>query len=117
VDTAGHSPQNEEHMEKLKEFIDAAKGVSEYQVFLVLSATTKYKDLLNIAERYGEITKYQLIFTKIDETSTLGNLINVKLHMDTPIAYVTYGQNVPEDIESFNPQKTVKQILGGKYDK
>jgi flagellar biosynthesis protein FlhF len=117
VDTAGHSPQNEEHMEKLKEFIDAAKGVSEYQVFLVLSATTKYKDLLNIAERYGGITKYQLIFTKIDETSTLGNLINVKLHMDTPIAYVTYGQNVPEDIESFNPQKTVKQILGGKYDK
>jgi flagellar biosynthesis protein FlhF len=117
VDTAGHSPQNEEHMEKLKEFIDAAKGVSEYQVFLVLSATTKYKDLLNIAERYGGITKYQLIFTKIDETSTLGNLINVKLHMDTPIAYVTCGQNVPEDIESFNPQKTVKQILGGKYDK
>jgi flagellar biosynthesis protein FlhF len=117
VDTAGHSPQNEDQMEKLKEFLDAAKKIAEYQAFLVLSATTKYKDLLKTAENYGGVTKYQLIFTKIDETSTLGNLINIKLHMDTPIAYVTYGQNVPDDIESFNPQKTVKQILGGKYDK
>jgi flagellar biosynthesis protein FlhF len=117
VDTAGHSPQNNEQMEKLKGFIDAVGKAAEYQAFLVLSATTKYKDLLKIAESYENVTKYQLIFTKLDETSVLGNLINVKLHMDTPIAYVTYGQNVPNDIESFNPQKTVKQILGGKYEK
>lgn len=114
VDTAGHSHQNEDQMDKLKEFFDAAKNICEYQTFLVLSATTKYKDLLKIAENYGKITKYQLIFTKLDETTNLGNLINVKLHMDTPIAYVTCGQNVPDDIEYFNPQKTVKQILGGK---
>lgn len=114
VDTAGHSHQNEDQMGKLKEFFDTAKNICDYQTFLVLSATTKYKDLLKIAENYGKITKYQLIFTKLDETTTLGNLINVKLHMDTPIAYVTCGQNVPDDIEYFNPQKTVKQILGGK---
>lgn len=114
VDTAGHSHQNGDQMDKLKELFDTADKICDYQAFLVLSATTKYRDLLKIAERYGNVTKYQLIFTKLDETTTLGNLINVKLHMDTPIAYVTYGQNVPDDIEYFNPQKTVKQILGGK---
>ena len=114
VDTAGYSYQNEEQMGRMKEFFDTMQGICEYQTFLVLSATTKYRDLLKIAESYGEVTKYQLIFTKLDETSTLGNLINVKLYMDTPIAYVTCGQNVPDDIEYFNPQKTVKQILGGK---
>lgn len=114
VDTAGHSHQNEDQLNKMKEYLDVLAGKAETQTFLVLSATTKYKDLLKIADNYREISQYQLIFTKLDETTTLGNLLNVKLHVDTPIAYITYGQNVPNDIERFNPQKTVKQLLGGK---
>ncbi len=115
VDTAGHSHQNEEQMEKLKSFLHVIGDSTEYQIFLVLSATTKYKDLLKIAENYKKAADYQLIFTKLDETATLGSLLNLKLYMDTPIAYVTCGQNVPDDIEHFNPQKTVKQLLGGKH--
>jgi flagellar biosynthesis protein FlhF len=114
VDTAGHSHQNEERLESLKQYVDALEKSVEVQTFLVLSATTKYKDLLKIADNYGEVAEYQIIFTKLDETTTLGNLLNLKLHTDTPIAYITYGQNVPNDIERFNPQKTVKQLLGGK---
>ncbi|MCM1185468.1 MAG: flagellar biosynthesis protein FlhF [Lachnoclostridium sp.] len=114
VDTAGHSHQNGDQMEKLQKLLEIAKENTEYQTFLVLSATTKQKDLLAIADNYRKITDYQLIFTKLDETSSVGNLLNIKLHADTPIAYVTYGQNVPDDIEQFNPQKTVKQLLGGK---
>lgn len=114
VDTAGHSHKNEEQMENMQKLIDAVKEVGEYQAFLVLSATTKYRDLLKIASSYKEIVEYQLIFTKLDETATCGNLLNLKLYADVPIAYVTCGQNVPDDIERFNPQKTVKQLLGGK---
>ncbi len=114
VDTAGHSHQNEELLQDMKKNLETISEKAEYQVFLVLSATTKYKDLLKIAENYKEITNYQLIFTKLDETTTVGNLLNIKMHVDTPIAYVTCGQNVPSDIEQFNPQKTVKQLLGGK---
>ncbi len=114
VDTAGHSHKNEEQMENMQKLFDAMKEAGEYQTFLVLSATTKYRDLVRIVSSYKEITDYQLIFTKLDETSTLGNLLNLKLFADVPIAYVTCGQNVPDDIECFNPQKTVKQLLGGK---
>ena len=115
VDTAGHSHQNAEQLQGMKEYLEALEEKKrKTQNFLVLSATTKYKDLLKIAGNYKEIATYQLIFTKLDETTTLGNLLNVKLFADAPIAYVTCGQNVPNDIEKFNPQKTVKQLLGGK---
>ncbi len=114
VDTAGHSHQNEEQLGKMKGFLDAVKDQAECQVFLVLSVTTKYRDLLRIAESYKEVADYELIFTKLDETATWGSIMNLKLQTDTTIAYVTSGQNVPSDIERFNPQKTVKQLLGGK---
>ncbi len=117
VDTAGHSHQNEERLDNMKELLRAVKGAGECQSFLVLSATTKYRDLMRIAASYKTIEDYQLIFTKLDETATLGNLMNIKLYTKTPIAYVTYGQNVPNDIEVFNPQKTVKQLLSTKQEK
>ncbi|NBJ93496.1 flagellar biosynthesis protein FlhF [Parablautia muri] len=114
VDTAGHSPQNEGQKETMIGFIHSVDGLAQKDVFLVLSATTKYKDLISIADSYSAMTDYNLIFTKLDETSTLGSLLNIRLHTGAPLSYVTYGQNVPEDIEVFNPQKTVKQLLGGK---
>ena len=115
VDTAGHSHQNAEKLDNMKKLLEVVGQHAEYQTFLVLSAATKYRDLLKIASSYQEITNYQLIFTKLDETATLGNLLNVKLAVDTPIAFVTYGQNVPDDIELFNPQKAVKQLLSTKH--
>ena len=114
IDTAGRSHQNTDQLEKMKEMVAALKRPESYQVFLVLSATTKYRDLQKIADCYGKIADFELIFTKLDETEAVGNLLNMKLYTDAPIAYVTCGQNVPDDMEAFNPQKTVKQILDGK---
>lgn len=114
VDTTGHSHQNEEQLDKTRRLVHSVDSEVETQVFLVLSATTKYRDLLRIADIYKTISEFELIFTKLDETSYLGNILNLKMYTDVPIAYVTLGQNVPDDIEIFNPQKTVKQLLGGK---
>lgn len=114
VDTAGHSHKNEIQKANMNEFIHSVDGKVEKEAYLVLSATTKYRDLLSIADSYSEMTEYKLIFTKLDETVTLGNLLNLKLYTGAPLSYVTCGQNVPDDIEQFNPQKTVKLLLGGK---
>ncbi len=114
VDTAGHSHQNEAQKEDMSKFIHSVDDMAEKEVFLVLSATTKYRDLISIADAYQEIADYKLIFTKLDETITLGNLLNLKLYTGASLSYVTCGQNVPDDIEDFNPQKTVKRLLGGK---
>lgn len=114
VDTMGHSHRNEEQRECTRKLIESINGLAEYQSYLVLSATTKYKDLIKIVDNYKGIANYQLIFTKLDETYTLGNLLNMRMYTKASIAYVTCGQNVPEDIEIFDPQKTVKLLLGGK---
>jgi len=114
VDTAGHSHQNEAQRSNMADFIRYVDSDIEKEVYLVLSATTKYRDLISIADTYTEMTNYKLIFTKLDETTTLGNLLNLKLYTGASLSYMTYGQNVPDDIEDFNPQKTVKQLLGGK---
>ncbi len=114
VDTAGHSHQNEGQRESMKKLLDATGEQVEKEVYLVLSATTKYKDLLNIADTYTKITDFKIIFTKLDETETFGNLLNLKLHTGVELSYVTCGQNVPDDIADFNPQKTVKKLLEGR---
>lgn len=114
VDTAGHSHQNEEQKNVMGSFIHSIDGVAQKEVYLVVSATTKYRDLRSIADAYSQITDYKLIFTKLDETTALGNLLNLKLYTGADLSYVTCGQNVPDDIEDFNAQRTVKNLLGGK---
>jgi flagellar biosynthesis protein FlhF len=114
IDTAGHSHQNTTQKDNMRNIIHSVDDRVESEVHLVLSATTKYKDLISIADSYKEMADYKLIFTKLDETTTLGNLLNLRLYTGASLSYVTYGQNVPDDIEDFNPQKTVKRLLGGK---
>lgn len=114
IDTAGHSHQNSTQKENMSNFIHSVDDKVEKEVHLVLSATTKYRDLISIADSYKEMADYKLIFTKLDETTTLGNLLNLRLYTGASLSYVTHGQNVPDDIEDFNPQKTVKRLLGGK---
>lgn len=114
VDTAGFSHKNEQQRNDMKKLLDGVNDEFRKEVYLVLSATTKYNDLMDIVDIYNEISEYKLIFTKLDETSSYGNLLNIKLYANADLSYVTNGQNVPDDIEVFDTQKIVKQLLGGK---
>lgn len=114
VDTAGFSHKNEQQRNDTKRLLNGVTVECQKEVYLVLSATTKYNDLMDIVDIYNEIASYKLIFTKLDETSSYGNLLNIKLYADADLSYVTIGQNVPDDIEVFDTQKIVKQLLGGR---
>lgn len=112
VDTAGRSHKNVQQRDDINHLIETVPE-DRRDVYLVLSATTKYKDLIKITECYHEFIDYGLIFTKLDETSCVGNIYNIKLLTDAPLSYITYGQNVPDDIMQINPQDIAKQMLGG----
>lgn len=114
VDTAGFSHKNEQQRTDTQKLVNGINEAYRKEVYLVLSATTKYNDLMDIVDIYREIADYKLIFTKLDETSTYGNMLNIKLYADADLSYVTTGQNVPDDIEVFDTQKIVKQLLGGR---
>lgn len=114
VDTAGFSHKNEAQCSDMQKMIAGLDDSYEKEVYLVVSATTKYKDLLEIVDIYKDIADYKLIFTKLDETTTYGNMFNIKMYSGASLSYMTNGQNVPDDIEEFNTQKIVKQLLGGR---
>lgn len=112
VDTAGRSHNNPEQREDIQKLLETV-DVSNREVYLVLSATTKYKDLAKISTTYAEMTKYSLIFTKLDETDTIGNIYNIHMLTEAPLSYTTCGQNVPDDIGKIDAQNIAKQLLGG----
>ncbi len=114
VDTAGYSHKNKNQQAEIKKLIEAVPEDFETEVYLVLSATTKYKDLKSIVDAYKEVTDYNIIFTKLDETSAYGNLLNIKMYCGADLSYTTNGQNVPDDMEVFNSQRIVKLLLGGQ---
>lgn len=116
VDTAGHSHHNDKQREAMNGFVHAFDDIAESEVYLVLSSTTKYRDLVSITDTYHEMTNYKIIFTKLDETTTYGNLLNIRIHTQAPLSYVTCGQNVPDDIAKFDPQTTVKKLLSSTED-
>ncbi|MCR4902133.1 MAG: flagellar biosynthesis protein FlhF [Butyrivibrio sp.] len=113
IDTAGYSIHNDELKKATNDFIEVVKENMDYENFLVLSATTKYRDLKEIVDCYSDMVDYKLIFTKMDETYSAGNLYNIRLYTGAPMSYITNGQNVPDDIEIFDAQKSVKSLLGG----
>ncbi len=112
IDTAGRSHRNKEQRDDIEKLLLSVPE-EQREIYLVLSATTKYKDLVKITETYSAIAKYSLIFTKLDETGGIGNIFNIKMLTDAPLSYTTFGQSVPDDISKINPQAIAKQLLGG----
>ncbi|MCQ2979456.1 MAG: flagellar biosynthesis protein FlhF [Clostridia bacterium] len=110
LDTAGRSHKNKVQFDELTSLLSS---IDNKDVYLVLSLATKYKDMVEIINKYSEILdSYKIIFTKMDETAGLGNILNVKVLTDKPCSYITFGQDVPEDIEVMNPEKIAKFLLG-----
>lgn len=112
ADTAGHSPSNQEQHDDLKHFIDSVED-TEKDLYLVVSVTTKYRDLLKIVDSYKDVKDVKIIFTKLDETTALGNIFNLRMYTNAKLSYITSGQNVPEDISLLDAQKIVRKLLGG----
>ena len=112
IDTAGRSHKNKAQGDDLRELVDAIPK-DERCEYLVLSVTTKYNDLKQIAKAYSDYEDYRLIFTKLDETSTLGNILNIKLLTNASLSYSSWGQDVPNDFGRIDTQSIAKQLLGG----
>lgn len=115
VDSAGRSHKNKEQCREMMHMLNdcTLPDNMEKNIYLVLSAATKYIDMQNIVDVYSDLGDYNLLFTKIDETTALGNILNLRLKTSANLSYVTSGQTVPDDISLIDPQKMAKHILGG----
>ncbi|MHB8064723.1 MAG: flagellar biosynthesis protein FlhF [Ruminiclostridium sp.] len=109
IDTAGCSYRDKQKFDELKKLIEACAADD---VFLVLSTTVSSKNCKDIISNYSFIPNYRLIFTKVDESSVYGSILNTKCFSNKNLSYITNGQNVPDDIEIANVDKLSKNLLG-----
>ena len=96
IDTAGRSQHNEYQMRELEEFLKVNPRIEKH---LVISATTKYTDAKQIMNKFSQVNPDKIIFTKIDETGSLGMIVNLLNDNRYSLSYITTGQSVPDDIE------------------
>lgn len=110
IDTAGRSHNDEMRLNQLRSFV-AAAGADE--VHLVVTATANYKCSATIMERFKPLGANRLIITKLDEAATFGPVLNCAVAANTPISYVTTGQDVPDDIAMADANRLAGMITGG----
>lgn len=109
LDTTGRSSKNLMQLQELKAFV---KKAEPNKVFLVLSATTKNKDINSIIEGYKVMDYESLIITKLDETTTYGSMLTMVKKSKVPVSYVTVGQGVPQDIKKIGEKELAEIVLG-----
>ncbi|MGL4514202.1 MAG: flagellar biosynthesis protein FlhF [Lacipirellulaceae bacterium] len=110
IDTAGRSPRDAERLEELRLLLAEA---SIDETHLVLSATTASRGLEEAARRFAAVGVSSLLFTKLDEAVTLGQLVGLAHGLSLPISYLTDGQSVPEDIRPADAEWLAERVLDG----
>ncbi|WNQ13750.1 flagellar biosynthesis protein FlhF [Paenibacillus aurantius] len=108
MDTAGRNFRNEMYVSELNALLQT-KGRSE--TILVLSLTTKYKDMKVIAENFMKFKLDKVLFTKMDETDSYGAVVNLVNDFPLQLSYLTNGQNVPDDIVPADVNRLAELLL------
>ncbi|MBU3195814.1 flagellar biosynthesis protein FlhF [Clostridium algidicarnis] len=108
IDTTGRSSKNIMQISELRSYINK---IDEARIYLVLSCTTKDKDIDFITEAYKVLKYNNVIITKLDETSSYGSILQILNKSSKPLSLVSTGQNVPDDIKVLSKQELLKLIL------
>jgi flagellar biosynthesis protein FlhF len=108
IDTPGINPSDQNQMLELNSYL--AK-IPNLQTHLVVSATTKENDLIATTQAFQGIGSQRMLFTKLDESSTFGNIINVLIRTGLPFSFLSCGRKVPEDIEAGSVRKLVDLLF------
>lgn len=115
IDTSGYSPNDSEHIGRLKKNL-TVDGLRP-DVYLAFSASTKSRDLRNIIQNYEPFAFSSVIITKCDETQQYGNIISVLAEKHKSISFVTYGQSPAKDISRPKVVDFLIRLNGFKIDR
>jgi|GEM_PF-948286 len=94
-DTSGQSQNNNKN---LLEISDYMKAISPDRIFLVISMGLSLKAIEEIIEKYQIVSVTDIILTKLDEAGRMGGPITALKSAKLPLTYLSYGQEIPDDI-------------------
>ena len=110
IDTTGRSHNDLLRLSQLRSFLDAA-GADE--VHLVVSAASSWRCMQGVLGHFGPLGANRVVVTKLDEAAGYGPVLNVGYSGIGPIAYITAGQEVPDDIAPADAGELARRIVQG----
>jgi flagellar biosynthesis protein FlhF len=111
VDTSGRSHKNKLKISEIKSYAEQVDF--DFEKILCVSASTKKEDVHSVFRAFSVMDISSVMITKVDETSFVGNVVDVADKYNKPISYVTNGQEVPNDIDVADPDKLVELMIYG----
>lgn len=109
IDTTGRSSKNSMQISELRAFVQKAEP---NHTLMVVSSTTKNADITTILNGYKKLYYDKVVITKLDETTTYGAIYTILRESKKPLAYITTGQNVPDDIRVPSKKDIINLIFG-----
>ena len=95
IDTAGLARSEMEIAEEWAEALTADRNIETH---LVLPASMRAADLKRVAGQYSIFQPHKLLFTRLDETETVGPILSLSIRLQKPISFFSSGQRIPEDL-------------------
>lgn len=105
IDTAGMGQRDIRLAENLANLVSNARV--RVRSYLVLAANSQQQVMQENVDRFKKIPLSGCIYTKLDESVSIGEIITTSIQNGLPIGYLTDGQRVPEDIKVANAEKLV----------
>jgi flagellar biosynthesis protein FlhF len=105
IDTAGMGQRDIRLTEHLTTLITSSRV--RIRNYLVLAANTQQQVMQENVERFKKVPLAGCIYTKLDESLSVGEIIATSIQNGLAIGYLTDGQRVPEDIKVANAEKLV----------
>ena len=109
LDTAGRNQKKDLDINEIRNYLKVIDV--DLEVLLVLSATTKYADMIEIMEKFEPTGYTSVVLTKVDETNTFGSVVSALNECKRSLSYVCMGQRVPEDIKIAEDQDLISRIM------
>ncbi len=113
IDTVGMSQRDRRITEQIA--LLAGNG-ARVKRLLLLSAVAQPNVLEDVVKAYRGEGLAGSILTKVDETLTLGGVLDVLLRHKLPLHYVTNGQRVPEDLHRPNAFYLVERAFRAAFE-
>ncbi len=108
IDTAGTSQRD---LRLTEQFSMLSEGSSLIKTYLVLSASSQQQVLAETVDAYKKVHLDGCVLTKLDESITLGGALSTIVQNKLPLAYISDGQRVPEDLHMAKAVELVKKSV------
>jgi len=106
IDTAGLGQRDKNLVGQL----NWLRAAGQIHTLLVLPANSHFADLDEVVRRFSGAHPKGVVLTKVDETGRLGSPLSVIVDHQLPMAWITDGQRVPEDLHRANAANLVLRL-------